>query len=110
MTSRSIALSSHQYCLLSGAHSDFGCLDGTCVPKSWVCDGEKDCGDGSDEEICDELCESDSDQPKYALSNFEIRRDVAFGGVHTSLQVTIKLACFSVIPYTSVFYGNSPEK
>ncbi|KAG7494682.1 low-density lipoprotein receptor-related protein 1-like [Solea senegalensis] len=28
----------------------FGCRDGTCIPKGWRCDREKDCPDGSDEE------------------------------------------------------------
>ena len=35
---------------------DFNCATGapSCIPKTWVCDGEKECTDGSDEEH--ELC------------------------------------------------------
>ena len=27
----------------------FSCANGRCVPLSWTCDKEDDCGDGSDE-------------------------------------------------------------
>lgn len=32
----------------------FTCKNGVCVPKGWRCDGENDCGDGSDETLCDQ--------------------------------------------------------
>lgn len=31
----------------------FSCNNGQCIPKSWVCNKERDCPDGEDELICD---------------------------------------------------------
>ena len=44
--------------IISGVcdNSTFKCMGGTpaCLPKAWVCDGEQECLDGSDED--DGLC------------------------------------------------------
>ncbi|XP_022822127.1 uncharacterized protein LOC111353366 [Spodoptera litura] len=31
---------------------EFGCGDGSCVPRDWICDGTKDCSAGEDEATC----------------------------------------------------------
>ena len=36
-------------CLDNCTNSDFVCANNMCIPRLWRCDGDDDCGDGSDE-------------------------------------------------------------
>ena len=36
-------------CLDNCTNSDFVCANNLCIPRVWRCDGDDDCGDGSDE-------------------------------------------------------------
>ncbi|XP_078577923.1 procollagen C-endopeptidase enhancer 1-like [Branchiostoma floridae x Branchiostoma japonicum] len=36
--------------------SEFECANGGCIPNNWICDGDNDCGDMSDEQNCVGTC------------------------------------------------------
>ena len=36
----------------SSTQEEYSCLDGNCISKDYVCDGEPDCGGGEDERDC----------------------------------------------------------
>ncbi|NXU52138.1 VLDLR protein, partial [Turnix velox] len=55
---------------LSCPRTHVPCRDGTeCVAQEYVCDGEKDCADGSDEDGCAQLC----DTPGKSHSSYPCR-------------------------------------
>ncbi|KAK6630731.1 hypothetical protein RUM44_002900 [Polyplax serrata] len=52
----------HANCKLSECvENEFVCGDVHCVPIDYVCDGDNDCRDASDEKSCGELCDSRSE-------------------------------------------------
>lgn len=47
--------------------SELACGDGQCVEKNLFCNGEKDCTDGSDENVCGKFCSLKNSIAKYWL-------------------------------------------
>lgn len=40
------------YCIATCPATNFQCHDKSCIPNSWKCDGDNDCGDNGDEVNC----------------------------------------------------------
>ncbi|XP_011315523.1 vitellogenin receptor isoform X1 [Fopius arisanus] len=53
--------SSNELSECNSTQNEFRCSTGTCVPKIWVCDGERDCLDGGDEWNCDDEPKNESE-------------------------------------------------
>ena len=44
----------------NGVYLIYRCKSGQCIPLAWVCDGDNDCSDASDEEPVNEQCSKET--------------------------------------------------
>jgi len=58
-----------------GSAGEFNCNNGNVVPAAWICDGDNDCGDLSDEQACPAQATFRCDNGRSVSANFQCDTD-----------------------------------
>ena len=75
---------------------EFKCSNEYCIEKGYVCDGDDDCGDSSDEKNCDE-CSDINRKFKCATVNECIEEDQKCDGNFDCTDMSDELNCLNVV-------------
>jgi hypothetical protein len=80
--------------------NQYQCKSGECILNSWVCDGVKDCDDGSDEAVCLQYLDKFRKRDNETLQHHDVEK-----WIHTNLE-TCASRCAEAKGFTCMSFNH----